>query len=296
MQPDVGQAQREELWESLRQGSRNVAGVTWQLAVSAHVWVMARVGDLPFVRFVPEGLEDLDCYGRDGTETLVQMKEVGAGAGRLTAAGVGDVIMHAMRSTGGDIVVVTDGKLGSGLDFTGWGATLGDRPGAGAQAVAARLEHLGVESVQARSVLGRVRLVRLPWDVRGLTEALVTERLGLHPTVASLVVGSAYESMAGAGSDQRHRAAADARELGLGDFDTIVAEVQSSVDVSGLDEAVAAGVCRPADYLTPASTTAEQFYLGIDGAPAHVAASFDTVRLDEMDQIVQAARDERYAL
>ena len=80
---------------SLRQGARNVAGVRWQVAVSVHLLVAARSGGLPFARLVPEGFEDLDCRHADGQATFVQMKEVGGGAGRLTAANVAEALVHA---------------------------------------------------------------------------------------------------------------------------------------------------------------------------------------------------------
>lgn len=71
----------EDRWEKLRQGARNVAGVTWQIAVTAHLLLASRVGDLPFARLTPEGYEDIDCVSADGLLTLVQVKEKGAGAG-----------------------------------------------------------------------------------------------------------------------------------------------------------------------------------------------------------------------
>jgi hypothetical protein len=115
----------DELWLSLRQGARNVAGVRWQVAVSVHLLIAARTGRLPFVRLIPEGNEDLDCHHADGSATLVQMKEVGAGAGRLTASDIADALAHADKAAGASsVALVTDGDLGSGLLFTGWDSFL----------------------------------------------------------------------------------------------------------------------------------------------------------------------------
>ena len=88
----------EDRWEKLRQGARNVAGVTWQIAVTAHLLLASRVGDLPFARLTPEGYEDIDCVSSDGLLTLVQVKEKGAGAGRMAAAAVADVLAHALTA------------------------------------------------------------------------------------------------------------------------------------------------------------------------------------------------------
>lgn len=68
----------DDLWADLRQGARNVACVTWQVAVLVHLLVLARAGDLPVASVTPEVFEDLDCTSADGTGTFVQMKEVSA--------------------------------------------------------------------------------------------------------------------------------------------------------------------------------------------------------------------------
>ncbi|NKF32412.1 hypothetical protein HER21_38950, partial [Pseudomonas sp. BGM005] len=87
-----------------------------------------RAGVLPFTTLVPEGFEDLDCCTAAGDETLVQVKEVSAGAGRLETSRIRDAILHAMNATTGTIVIVTDGDVGADLQFTGWDETLAAHP------------------------------------------------------------------------------------------------------------------------------------------------------------------------
>lgn len=287
--------QRAQLWDKLRQGARNVAGVTWQLAVSLHVLVQSRAGDLPFTTLVPEGFEDLDCRTAAGSETLVQIKEVSAGAGQLATSRLCDAITHAAHATSGPIVVVTDGELSSGLWFTGWVDALG----AQIERCAALVEALGGRGLsleEASALLGRVHLVSLPWNLREQTESLIVRALGVHPTVAAFTLSMLYESMGAASADQRHLTLDQARTLRVGDVDAALSAVQSAVDVSGLDAAVAAGVCRPADFSANRATSAKQFYLGVDGVPGHIDQGFDVVRANEMDQLTQAAAEERYAL
>ena len=48
------------VWNALRQGARNVAGVRYQLAVTALLLAQSRRRVLPFVELVPEGYEDID--------------------------------------------------------------------------------------------------------------------------------------------------------------------------------------------------------------------------------------------
>ena len=79
-----------EVWNALRQGARNVAGVRYQLAVTALLLAESRGRVLPFVEFVPEGYEDIDCLDRESTHWLVQVKEFGAGAGTFTASSMAE--------------------------------------------------------------------------------------------------------------------------------------------------------------------------------------------------------------
>lgn len=293
--PPVGDNARAEMWGKLRAGSRNVAGITWQLAVSVHVLVMSRTGALPFTSVVPEGFEDLDCRTAAGIETLVQVKEVGAGAGKLTTSRICDAILHAMHATDGSIVIVTDGGLTSGIQFTGWNDVLASHPERCTVLVDA-LTHRGLTADDAIHTLRRVRLVSLPWNLREQTEALLSGDQRVHPAVASFTIDALYESFGQASADQRHRTLEHARTLTIGDVDTTLHEVQSAVDISGLDAATAAGVCRPTGFGELGATSANQFYLGVDGAPAHIAQGLDVIRANEMDQITQAAQGERYAI
>lgn len=286
---------REELWGKLRQGSRNVAGVTWQLAVSVHVLVMSRAGVLPFTTLVPEGFEDLDCRTAMGDETVVQVKEVSAGAGQLETSRIRDAISHAMHATTGPIVIVTDGNVGSGLQFTGWDEALAAHPERCIALIDALVAQ-GLTRTDATTALGRVHLVSLPWNLREQTEALLSDTQGVHPTVASFTVGALYEAFGMASADQRHLGLDQARTLTLGDVDTALHLVQSAVDVTGLDAAVSGGVCRPADYSTTRVTSASRFYLGVDGAPIHIAQGLDVIRANEMDQITQAAQEGEYTV
>lgn len=59
---------------------------------------------------------------------------------------------------------------------------------------------------------------------------------------------------------------------------------------------MSAGVCRPADYSTTRVASANRFYLGVDGAPIHIAQGLDSIRANEMDQITQAVQEGEYTV
>lgn len=287
----------DDLWDDLRQGARNVAGVTWQVAVSAHLLVLARAGELPFASVTPEGFEDLDCTAANGARTFVQMKETAAGEGRLTAADVAEALKHAEDAArGAQIVLVTDGELGSGLGFTGWHGFLSGQPAEAVRDVVAALKARELSGDAARGVVARARLVRLPWRLRELTERRLADALGTHPTVASFALDRLCSAIAASAADQRGAARDEARTHTVADVDAAVAQVQSAVDVDGLDAAVAAGVCAPTDFLVGSGLTEREFYAGVDGSPAHIAARLDVPRPVEVAEVRSAAQHERYTL
>lgn len=296
-QPEASAAQSvEDLWGKLRQGARNVAGVRWQVAVSVHFLICAHVGDLPFAVFTPEGLEDLDCQDGSGARTHIQMKEVGAGAGRLTAADVADAVMHAAQIPGHvRFVLVTDGDLGSGLQFTGWDQALTAQTGQPLEDVVSNLASRGTPRKDALELLGRTHLLQVPWNVRESTELSLVEN-GVPPAVSTFVVSALYDAFAQSSADQRTSTADTAITHRPGDVATAITQVQSVVDVTGLDASVTAGVCSPADYLHSSELSPTQFYEGVGGAPAHIAAHLDVLRVAEMGHIVDAVDHERYAL
>jgi hypothetical protein len=116
----------EATWNGLRSGARNVAGVTYQVAISADLLVrgQVRTEDSPSVSsLVPEGWEDIDCSLGSSGQLYVQVKERGLGAAAIGAAEVAAIVVHtatSLKAVGGlsgpdRIALVTDGILGSGL-------------------------------------------------------------------------------------------------------------------------------------------------------------------------------------
>ncbi|WP_177179880.1 hypothetical protein [Arthrobacter sp. yr096] len=281
----------------LRQGARNVAGVSWQIEVTAYLVVMGRIGALRFRHFTPEGIEDVDCRDTGGGVAYVQMKELAGGRGRMTASGVAEALFHGQKHTAeSPVIVVTDAALGSGLNFTGWMLDMRTDGSAGCASVQEHLSAKGLSEDEAERLMGRSFLVSLPWDMRPLSEKLLVEALGTSPAVAALAVSRLIDLVSSAAADQRTATAQTARAITCNDLDTILAEIQSTVDTEGLDEAISAGVCSPANYLSSSNLTAGQFYLGAEGAPGLIAAGLDVVRPGEMKAILEGFSRHQYAL
>lgn len=287
----------DEAWGKLRQGARNVAGVSWQIEVTTHLLVMGRVGFLAFRHFTPEGIEDVDCRDADGLITYVQMKEVAGGHGRMTASRIADAVAHAFQNAAGrPIVIVTDGELGSELTFTGWEVDMQADASPGVKGVKQHLVSSGISEREAEAQLGRTYLVRLPWDLRPVTERLLVDGLAVPPAVSALTVSRLYDLVALASADQRTTSLQTARTITTADLDAVLAEIQSTVDLDGLDGAVAAGVCVPASYVTASKLSTRQFFLGADGAPGLIAAGLDVVRPLDMHAVLEGFESHRYSL
>ena len=137
----VAESLDDSQWAALRQGARNVAGVRYQLAVTALLLAESRRRELPFLQVVPEGLEDIDCLDGESTRWLIQVKEYGAGIGTFTASSMADVISHAASGSSlpARIVAITDAQLGTQLVASGWARTIAETTGCDLTAVEAAL-------------------------------------------------------------------------------------------------------------------------------------------------------------
>jgi hypothetical protein len=112
----------------LRQGARNVAGVTYQAIVAA----LAICGAEPFTdvtRVRPEGFEDCDCELVGGGRLLVQAKDRAPGT-TLELAAILEAVDHAapilLADTEARFALVTDAELPEGVSPTGREYTLSD--------------------------------------------------------------------------------------------------------------------------------------------------------------------------
>lgn len=293
-----GPSLESQLWEELRQGARNVAGVRYQLAVAAHILVECRSGSLPFVDLVPEGLEDIDCLDGDGRRWLIQVKELGAGAGRFTAASVADVVSHAAAAAGDHdrIVAVTDAQLGRQLVETGWTTPISDAAGFDVEAVTSALERLGHSAVDAAGLVARSHLVRLEWNSTPRTNTVIASTFDIPDAVAAVVTCHLVEDLARVSSDQRHTTADRPGRRAPGDLDALVQRVLTVVDMSGLDAAVLSGVCQMADYSATPAATRKDFLLGVDAVPSHIGAGFDVIRPVQSRAVQEALEAARYCL
>ena len=287
-----------EIWTALRQGARNVAGVRYQLAVTALLLAQSRAGALPFVQLVPEGYEDIDCADRQSTHWLIQVKEVGAGAGTFTPSSMADVIAHAASapSTPARIVAITDGQLGTQLTASGWNRAISETPGYEPQSTIAVLTRRGYSTADATALLMRAHLITYPWNTVPLVTSSIARTYDLKPAVAALVAGRLVDSLGQVAADQRSTTLSSIRRFCPADLDALVQKTQTVVDVRSLDSAVRFGVCDIADYTAQPATSQSGFLRGLDAIPAHIGSRYDVIRPKPSRAVQHAIETARYAL
>jgi len=258
----------------------------------------ARRGELPFVELVPEGYEDIDCLDQDSKRWFIQAKDVGAGADRFTAGSVAAAINHAAPLVGPSsrIAVVTDGQLGSQLIESGWSKAISEAPCGGVDSIMEALLKSGCVEEEAKDLVARTYLVRVPWNTAPSVTHSIAESYDLTPAVAALVSSRLVDDLSQVAADQRGTTADNPRRRTIRDLDVIVDRVLNVVDVEGLDSAVRARVCEVADYSAQPGATLAAFLLGVDATPAHIGAGFDVIRPEPCQAVIDGLERTRYAL
>ena len=285
-------------WDALRQGARNVAGVRYQLAVTALLLAESRRGELPFLQIVPEGIEDIDCLDGESTRWLVQVKEYGAGMGTFTASAMAEVISHAASGSSppARIVAITDGQLRTQLVESGWTRAISETPGCELSAVETALMRRGHRYEETHRLLARTHLVTLPWNTIPHLTRSIADTYNVKPAVAGLIACRLVDTIGQIAADQRGTTHLTSGRFCLTDLDRLVNETLSVVDVDALDSAIRLGVCEIADYSAKPAIGLSGFLQGIDALPAHIGANLDIIRPVRCREVQRAIETTRYAL
>lgn len=298
----LSEDEQADLFTNLRSGAANVAGVTFQIAVTG--WLLASgrnwpKTDLDVVSVMPEGLEDIDCELRSHRKLLVQTKERGVEARAIGLAELTNIINHVAPALAIDMsanfAVITNGRFGNGIPTTGFSSTLADAlatSGNGAMRTSL-VEMLGkalveraITVVDAAALLARTHLIIVDVDLAEVTLTLLEIGMKVHRAVASLVRAELLRDLSDLAGSQREATFASAGQRSLTELDALANRIQQAVNMDSLDEAVIAGVCEPADYLSRPSVDLVGFYAGVDVVPTHIAAGFDVLRREEATAVI----------
>jgi len=290
----------DALWRKTRQGSATVAGVDYQVVVTASLLVGARRDAIRATGVRPEGIEDVDCLTIDGGTVLVQAKDRAGGDTTWTRAEMADAIAHAatgLRSLPDSrLVVITNARPGQGLVDSGWTRSLPDTLGhddlealrSAAQKRDAKID----DALLARCALHRRSRTELADHAR----ATLAEDYVIAPAVAEIVFCVLLDDLQRLAAAQRQVAFSRARHRTPADLDALVHDVRSTVDLDALEKPLARGLVAPLDFSSPIDLELERFLLGVNVRPGHVAAGLDLLRADETASVFGAIQDGRGAI
>ncbi len=291
--PPSGELEKD--WS--RTGAHNVAGVTFQVAVTAGLLVEAGSFESPLTRVTPEGFEDIDVEFSDETRALVQVKERSP-PGRFGRSNFVEALRAKKHVLTEDpqcrFVLATNATLGGGLTPTGW-----DRSLSGCLAQS-DLDTLAQQLTDAfddpYEILSRCHVVQIGWDVVERNRADLAYILNIHPSVAALAYSRLLERITGVTVRQRSATPGTAEWIAVSDLDALGKRVLESVDVGSLDEAVGLGIIEPVDFSVRANLKIEEFLAGVDVLPAHIAADLDLPRPTEVGALTEALGKHHSAL
>ena len=280
-----------------RAGAHNIAGVSFQVAVTASLLLEGRVGKLPLTRATPEGFEDIDIEFSDETQALVQVKERSPRT-TFRRSDLADALTSKRASLvengGCRFVLATNATLGEGLSVTGWDQSLSECL---AQDEVARLTALLEASFDAPDkLLARVHILHIEWSVVEASRRDFARILEIQPSVATLAYARLIEQISETSVRQRYATPESAEWIAPSDLDTLATRVVEAVNVESLDEAIRAGIVEPVDFSVRADVSEKDFLSGVDVLPTHIAAGLDLPRHAELSALIAALGEHHSAL
>ena len=282
-----------------RSGARNIAGVSFQVAVTAHLLVDSLGNGLSLARVTPEGFDDIDVEFRDNTKFLVQVKErapsVRFGRSEL-AKEIRKKRSLLAEDTARRFALVTDAVLGGGLAQTGWNRTVTEcLDPTVVDKLAARLEPDFGDSV---GILARTHIVQVARNIALSTRRKIAEfqLVNNQPSVAVLIYARLVENITEIAAHQRSTAPDTAQWITPSDLETLATRVIETVNVETLDEAIQIGIVEAVDFGVRADLSSEDFLTGVDVLPTHIAADLDLLRLQEVQELTDALAEQHSAL
>ena len=280
-----------------RAGAHNIAGVSFQVAVTARLLLDGLAGELPLTRATPEGYEDIDVEFSDKTRALVQVKERSP-ATIFRRSDLADALSKKSAELSQNVscrfVLATDGTLGEGLAVTGWHQSLSQcLPEDDVKQLAAQLDGTYGDP---HEVLTRTHILSIERAVVEQSRLDFASVLAVHPSVAVLAYARLIEQITEIAVRQRYTTPKTAAWIAPSDLSTLVTRVLEAVDVERLDKAVRVGIIEPVDFGTRADLSPKDFLAGVDVLPAHIAANLDLPRPAELSEITAALEERHSAL
>ena len=280
-----------------RSGAHNIAGISFQVLVTARLLVDGLCGRLPLARVTPEGFEDIDVEFIDGSRALIQVKERSAKY-RFTrsefVAALSKKSDFLSNHTSCRFVLVTNATLGDGISSTGLDEPLSEC--LASVEIGNLSTQLATSFDDPTNVLNRTHIFVLAGSIAETSRSDLADTMAISPSIAALAFARLVERITEISVRQRDATPETAEWISPSDLEALVTRIQETVDVDSLDEAIRAGIVEPVDFGVRSDLSVEDFLAGVDVLPPHIAADLDLPRPTEIETIATRLGENRSAL
>lgn len=275
--------------QSTRAGSHAGRGFRYQDAAAAWLAVKCWNGDLPYGVLTPEGLDDAELSGSKGS-TFVQMKSrrehLGPYLPGEVAAYVRDLWSRAAaaKSPPDDLLLVIERSVVDVPLVEGvlTGLTAADRIG-----------KLLATDARAKKWLARTRVVVADSPAES-GASMIASNGSCSALVAAIAFASVTTDVGRLSDENGLKATGSFLSLSTSDTTRKIDDLISVLAVADLEAAISNGLCEAVDFLTP--TPSDDFFLGMDVQPGHLAAGLLVERPASKGRVLNALESKRAVL
>lgn len=290
--PIVPATGSQEHWRSTRHGAVSARGFHYQDLVGTWLCCGLISNALKAERVVPEHLEDLTCEG--GTEWRIQVKSRQVHVGLFSKNYVANLLLDLhernKESPGKPPVMLVLELSVRGLTAGEFGAPLRGCPGG--QAVIDEANKVAGDKNRRplnNAFASTVSIFVLPQsEARSQIRERLSDTFKIQPAVAEHVAHRLRQELVDC-VDANASAkidVADRHGMNRVQITRSVKRSLSTIDIQSLEVALHDGICEIPDFDTP--LTGDEFYLGVDAQPGHIAAGLTTLRSSETSAALTA--------
>ncbi len=274
---------------STRSGSHAGRGFRFQDAASAWLAVRSWAGIIDYGGVVPEGLDDAELRGPSGS-TFVQIKprreHLGPYAPSDVAVFVRDLWKRAeaAKAKPTALLLIVERPIEHMTLSAGVAEAL---------SAADRVGRLVATHGLARRWMDKTQLL-ICGEPSTLGASIVAERLGVLPIVAATCFAAITAKIGMLAEDNGLEGAGTFKSLSIADATRTIDDLVGVLSAIDLEPAVAQGLCEAVDFTTPMPS--DEFYLGTDVQPGHIAAGLLVERPDARERVLNALQSRRAVL
>lgn len=292
--PQSDASAAERAWAETRSGARSARGYHYQDDVATWLCAQILAGSIDADVLVPEGHEDVTCEGASGWQVQIKSRQdhlrdftAAEAAQHVLKVAENDEKRHQQGLDGRPALILEKGI--DGFSPGVWGQVLADFPPENPllSAVERLAATRGLQQATVSALARRVSVYVLPWQAaRDQVAELMAQRYRLPPGVAGPVLLALRDAVGrcihtNAESNFAARAGMDRTQI-----ERVANTAATTIDRTGIEQALADGVCEPVDFDTPLPE--DRFYEGVAAQPGHVAAGLAVPRPDLTQQIAAA--------